>query len=286
MKYDTPALYIIGTPIGNTADISPRACEVIENMDLIACEDTRSTRKLLQLLGLKAPMLTSYYDQIEESKSKELVQDALDKGLKLGLMSDAGMPAISDPGFRLVKEAHENSLKVVTIPGPTALSTLAAASGLPTNRLLFVGFLPTKATALSEEISSWSSCSATVLFYESPKRIKKVVKVIEAFYPKALIALGRELTKLYEEVLYMPVGEASDFLEAQKNFKGELACALYPNIGNHKPHMSREQAFEASIKLLNEGMSTKEIKLKLKDKYGSKKDLYDLIIEAKDILKL
>src|SRR5262245_61343384 len=160
------ALFVVATPIGNLADISTRALQTLNEADLIACEDTRQTLKLLSHFGIKKP-LTSYHDFNEEAKAIELGQK-IESGMNVALVSDAGTPSISDPGYRLVRLCHQRGIKVVSVPGANAAVTALAASGLPTNEFLFAGFLPPKKTARRQKLEALRSLTCTLIFYEAP----------------------------------------------------------------------------------------------------------------------
>ena len=223
----SPALYIVATPIGNLDDMTVRAQRVLESVDLIAAEDTRRAKQLLSHLGIGKKELISYYDHVEQEKAPKLVDRMLDEGISLALISDAGTPCISDPGYRLVAEAHRREVTVVPIPGASALGALVSASGLPSSRFTFVGFLPAKDGALESEIQSWNQAFGAIVFYESTRRLKKSLSVIQRFHPEAQIAVGREMTKLHEEITLFPIAEAIDWCQSHENMKGEAAVMVH-----------------------------------------------------------
>ena len=151
-----PVIFIVATPIGNLDDLTPRALATLRNVDIIAAEDTRNTRKLLTHFNIQGKELVSYHDHVEDTRSEQLVERLLRDGLSLALVSDAGTPCVADPGYRLVRHAKQNGIKVHPVPGASALTSLVSASGLPSDRVLFVGFLPVKESDIRREIQSWS----------------------------------------------------------------------------------------------------------------------------------
>src|SRR5436305_1040481 len=166
-------LFVVATPIGNLGDVSARALECLQSVDLIACEDTRHTSKLLNHFGIRKSM-ESYHDFNEEAKARILVS-RIQEGLKVALVSDAGTPGVSDPGYRLVRACRENGVPVVAIPGANAAITALSASGLPSDEFLFVGFLPSKKHARREKLESLRGVSPTLIFYEAPHRIEEAL---------------------------------------------------------------------------------------------------------------
>ena len=190
-----PLLYMVATPIGNLDDMTPRAKRVLAEADLIAAEDTRTTRKLLTHFGIQGKKLVSYHDHGETEQAERLIDQVEGGGLKLAIVSDAGTPGISDPGYRIAAAARARGLSVVPIAGPSALTALVSASGLPSDRLLFVGFPPQRAQALKTEIASWRGLRASIVFFEATRRLGRTLAAIAEEYPEARVAVGRELTK-------------------------------------------------------------------------------------------
>jgi len=191
-------LYIVATPIGNLEDITFRAVDTLKRVDLIACEDTRHTRILLSRYNIPSS-LTSYFEHNKLKKSQHLI-DLLKEGKEIALVSDAGTPGISDPGYRVIKDAIESKIKVVPIPGPSAAITALTLSGLPTDRFVFEGFLPPKQQARKKRLLSFSEEKRTIIIYESPHRILKTLKDIIETLGDIQIACTREITKKFEEV--------------------------------------------------------------------------------------
>jgi 16S rRNA (cytidine1402-2'-O)-methyltransferase len=220
-------LFIVATPIGNLGDLSQRAALTIENSDIIACEDTRVTAKLLQHLNLQIPMV-SYREENERKKSQEIALD-IESGKKVALLSDAGYPCINDPGFRLVRECHARKLRIIPIPGPNAALTALAASGLPTHQFAFIGFLPKKTGQVQKTIESWKDFDGSVVLYESKYKIAKTLNVIsETLGSDRFICLARELTKSYESILSGPASQVIEE-QSQSSGKGEFTIVIGPS---------------------------------------------------------
>ena len=190
-------LYIVATPIGNLADLSERACQVLSNVDFIAAEDTRHTGRLLQHLGVQKPMV-ALHDHNERGRADSLLQRVED-GENGALVSDAGTPLISDPGYVLVREARARGIRVVPVPGPCALVAALSAAGLPTDRFLFAGFTPAKSSGRRAVLKELSTESATLVFYESPHRIRDMIQdVADVMGAEREVVIARELTKTFE----------------------------------------------------------------------------------------
>jgi 16S rRNA (cytidine1402-2'-O)-methyltransferase len=190
-------LYIVATPIGNLEDITLRALRVLKEADLIACEDTRHTRKLLTHYHISRPTI-SYHAHNERDRSNELIKK-LERGLNVALVSDAGTPLISDPGLTIVREAIAQGIQVVPIPGPSAVITGLSASGLPTTEFYFAGFLPAKRAARIARLKELATLKSTVVVYEAPHRIKATMEDVRALFGERECVVARELTKLHEQ---------------------------------------------------------------------------------------
>lgn len=226
-------LYIVATPIGNLQDITLRAIEILKSVEYIACEDTRKSGVLLKSIGVQArPMLISFYEQVEQLRTQNIL-NLLQNGRDVALISDSGTPTISDPGFRLVREALSQGIKVISIPGPSAAISALASSGLPTDKFLFVGFLPRKEghkkTFLEKLKVSNSTLEATVIIYEAPHRLQKSLKSIETVFGNIGIVLMRELTKIHEERIAGKIQEVIDIYD-KKQPKGEYVILFNPKI--------------------------------------------------------
>lgn len=189
-------LYIVATPIGNLEDITLRANRILKEVDLIACEDTRHTRKLLSHFSIETPT-TSYFEHNKFAKGEFLIRQ-LEEGKNVALVSDAGTPGVSDPGYNLVVAAVEKGIAVVPIPGPSAAVSALCASGLPTDRFLFLGFLPQKDGKKRKLLESIISQPSTLIFYESPFRVKKTLKILQEVFGDRRCVLAHELTKIHE----------------------------------------------------------------------------------------
>ncbi len=220
-----PGLYLVGTPIGNLADMTLRAIRVLKQADLIACEDTRQTQKLLHHYGIET-RLVSYHEHNEASRAAQLVRD-LEKGLRIAVVSDAGMPGISDPGFRLVSLAIEHGVLVFPVPGPAAFLAALVASGLPTDSFCFRGFLPAKSGARRRELEKIRASDETQIYYEAPHRIKETLAdVVEVMGPGRPVVVARELTKVHEELLRGMVEDVAQILNARSEVKGEITLLI------------------------------------------------------------
>lgn len=218
-------LYIVSTPIGNLEDITLRALRILKEVDLIACEDTRVTRKLLSHYQISKP-LVSYFQHNQSFRIPYLIRE-LNEGKNIALVSDAGTPGISDPGFFLIREAIKQGIKIVPIPGASAVVTALVISGLPADDFIFIGFLPRKKGKITKELLKFSELKKTIVFYESPYRIKKTLEIIAEILPNAEVVLTRELTKKFEEVLR---GNPENLLKQIENrqLKGEIIVILHP----------------------------------------------------------
>lgn len=226
MKDATAALYIVATPIGNLADISARAIEVLSSVDLIAAEDTRHSKHLLQHHGIETPTI-SLHEHNEQQRSELLLTKIAD-GNSIALISDAGTPLISDPGFRLVNMAREQGVEVIPIPGACAVITALSASGLSAERFAFEGFLPPKATARRQVLEKLVNEPRTMIFYESPKRmVASLQDMLSVFGGERKACLARELTKMFETIVTLPLAELVEVVISDANHqKGEIVLLI------------------------------------------------------------
>lgn len=219
-------LYVVATPIGNLADLTERARAILGTVDSIACEDTRTTGAMLTRLGIHRPLI-AYHDH-NELEAAERLADGLSAGKSLALVSDAGTPAISDPGFRLVRACRRRGLPVVPVPGPCALTAVLSASGLPTNGFLFVGFLPAKSAARITFLQKYQAFEYTLVLYESCHRIDKFIdEIVANLGEQRVISLAKEVTKLHETFLVGAAGEVRARL-AKMSLKGEFVLLIAP----------------------------------------------------------
>ncbi len=244
-------LYVVATPLGNLEDVTLRALRVLRDASLIACEDTRRTAKLLRAHGILT-RTTSYFEHNERWKGEQILAE-LRLGHDVALVSDAGTPGISDPGFRLVREARAAGLCVLPVPGASAAVAALSVAGLPTDRFLFVGFLPAKASARQKAIAEFTSARETLVFYESPVRILATLADLQAAFGDREAFLGRELTKLHEEHLRGRLSTLRAGLSSRQTVKGEIVLVL---AGASKASGPQESA-EALFSRLVEGGKTR-----------------------------
>jgi len=218
------SLYIVATPIGNLEDITQRALKILADVDLIACEDTRHTRKLLTHFGINTPTV-SYHDHNERERAAELVR-RLRGDESVAIVSDAGTPGINDPGFRLVQLAIENEVPVIPVPGPNAVITALVCSGLPTDEFFFGGFLPAKSNARRARLAELRSMPATIVFYEAPHRIAAALKDAREILGPRQAVVARELTKLHEEFARGTLDELAAQFSSSDKARGELVLLI------------------------------------------------------------
>jgi 16S rRNA (cytidine1402-2'-O)-methyltransferase len=235
-------LYLVATPIGNLEDITHRALRILREAELIACEDTRHTRKLLDHYGISKP-LTSYHEHNEAARAQELVERVL-AGASVALVSDAGMPLVSDPGYRVVAAAIAAGIPVIPIPGPSALVAALAASGLPTESFYFGGFLPAKSGQRVRALEALREHPSTLIFYEAPHRILAALADVEAVLGPRHVVIARELTKIHEEFLRGPVAEVRATLESRSAAKGEITLLIGKAAAPPADSTSIEEAVE------------------------------------------
>ena len=220
-------LYIVATPIGNLGDISRRAVTVLSQADLIAAEDTRTTRRLLSAVGAAAPRIVRYDDHAGDAERRKLIE-ALKNGKSVALVSDAGMPLIADPGLKLVRAAQDAGVKVTVVPGPSAALAALALSGLPSDRFLFQGFLPAKQGARRAALAELASIPATLIFFESPHRLAASLADMALALGGRAAAVVREITKLFEDVRRGPLAELAAAFRESGPPKGEIVIVVGP----------------------------------------------------------
>lgn len=271
------ALYIVPTPIGNLEDITIRALETLRGVDIIACEDTRVTSKLLLVYGFKSSMMV--YNDFSDERDRNKIFSALNEGKSVALVSDAGTPLISDPGYKLVFEAHKAGYKVISLPGASSVLVALALSGLPTNRFLFEGFLPVKPKARNDALSKLALLDATCIFFESARRLSKTLEsMLEVLGNREAVVL-RELTKRYEERRAGTLGELVKHYASALPPKGEIIIVTAPNPNAGKIEFSADDIEETLIRYLKK-MTIKEASAKLALESGLKKsDLYNLALK-------
>lgn len=246
-------LYLVGTPIGNLNDFSPRALEILQSVDFIAAEDTRVTLKLLNHFGLKKTMV-SYFEHNAAERGAQIIERLLG-GESCAIVTDAGMPCISDPGEGLVALCHDHGVPVAAVPGPTAAMTALAMSGLPTAHFVFEGFLPVKKSERSERLLSLSPLSQTLIFYEAPHKLRQTLSdLLEAFGDRR-ISLCRELTKIYEEAVRTTLSAAVEEYRTREP-KGEyVLIAEGAALRQTDEALTLSQAAELVVQLAAKGTS-------------------------------
>jgi len=270
-------LYIVATPIGNLEDITLRALRVLKEVDLIAAEDTRHTKGLLAHYGIPTP-LTSCHEHNEKAKAHALVE-RLERGEKIALVSDAGTPLVSDPGYRLVREAITAGIRVVPVPGPSALTAILSASGLAVESFIFEGFLPAKKKERREKLRKLEAESRTIVFYEAPHRLRESLEDLFEILGDREIVLGREMTKVYEEFIRGRLSEVKAEID-RREVQGEIALIV---SGAEKQESPPQDRLMAEIqRLKTRGMRVKEIAEVLGEKYAySKREVYRLALEGR-----
>lgn len=275
------SLYIISTPIGNLADISQRAKETLENVDLIACEDTRMTGKLLSLLGLTKKPLIAYHDHNADKMRPELIA-RMEKGEKIALVTDAGTPLVSDPGYKLVRDCHTENIVLTAIPGACSVINALVLAGLPTDKFHFLGFLPNKKTARQKELNESLSYPGSLIFFDSPKRLAASLNdMADIFGPDRQVAVLREMTKMYEEIRQDRLENLCHHYAEQETPKGEIVLVVAPDNTKNAPLTEAE--IDKKLQYLLTDLSTKEAAKRLAEETGlAKRDLYQKALALKD----
>ncbi len=270
-------LYVVGTPIGNLGDFSPRAVEVLSSVDFIAAEDTRVTIKLLNHFGIKKPMV-SYYEHNRTERGAHLIERMLN-GENCALVSDAGMPIISDPGEDLTLRCHENGIKVCAVPGPCAFVTALAISGMPSGRFTFEGFLTVTKQNRRKHLEELVDEKRTMIFYEAPHKLQNTLEDMLSFFGDRKIALVKELTKIHENVERTTLSEASEKYKTV-NPKGEFVLIVEGKLEEEKEEITTDDAKADALKLVESGMSKNEAAKVIAKKTGLKKsDIYKALQE-------
>lgn len=244
-------LYVTGTPIGNLSDLSPRAVETLEKVDFIAAEDTRVTLKLLNHFGIKKPMV-SYFEHNKRERG-ELICARLEQGESCAIVTDAGMPCISDPGEDLIKLCEERGIKTVVIPGPSAVISALAVSGLSTGRFTFEGFLSVNKKSRSEHLKSLSNEHRTMIFYEAPHKLPQTLRDLYSAFGDRRLSIVREITKLHEEVIRTTTKNAAENL-SDGSVKGEIVLVLEgAPQADEGEEFTLEYAVETAKRLIENG---------------------------------
>lgn len=277
------ALYLVSTPIGNLEDITLRAISVMKSVDLIACEDTRHTRRLLDHFGINKPTV-SYHEHNEQARAEELVQQMVG-GKSIAIVTDAGTPGISDPAYRIVTAAIENGIKVVPVPGAVALIAGLTASGLPTDSFLFVGFLPNKKMARQTRLEELKPERMTLVFYEAPHRIRETLADALEILGDRQASLARELTKLHEQFIRGKLSEVMAHFDSHEP-RGEMTLVIAGNDKDNLTAVETGSINEQIQRLMNDlNLSRNEaLKLAAKSRGLSKREAYQLMLgEKKDV---
>ena len=253
----TNELYIVSTPIGNLKDITLRALSILKNCDLIACEDTRVTKKLLTSYKIKSKNLVSVHEHSSQEKLIFLI-DKIKKGKSIALVSDAGTPVISDPGIKLIVLAINNGIKITPIPGPSAITASLAGSGLVHNNFFFIGFLPSKKSQRINALNKYKKINSLLIFYESSRRIKETISDMFSIFGNRKCVIARELTK-YFETFYR--GDLKKFKNIKENLKGEITIIIsHPeNRKNKEKNEIEDEEIKKIIKLTKKKLSTKDL---------------------------
>lgn len=273
-------LYIVATPIGNLQDMSPRGIETLSAADIIACEDTRITKKLFSLLGISIKKKFITLHDHNEHEHAQMLIDAVKEGLSVALVSDAGSPLISDPGYKLIRACREEGIDVYTIPGCCALICALQLSGLPTNRFMFASFIPNKDKARRELFDSLKDLDATLVFYETAPRILKTLAVAQEVFGLREMAVVREISKIYEQTVTGNAAEIIEKFSAQEP-KGEMVFMVAP------PKEEEKSAAEIDVlSILRSKMDSLPLKTAVKEvvaQYGlNKNEVYALALQIKN----
>lgn len=269
-------LYVVGTPIGNLSDFSPRAIETLRNVDFIAAEDTRVTLKLLNKFEIKTPMI-SYHEHNMRERG-EFICERIENGENCAIVTDAGMPAVSDPGEKLVMQCAERGIEVSVVPGPTAMASALAISGLPTGRFTFEGFLSMNKKSRHEHLLSLRNEHRTMVFYEAPHKLSATLKDMAQTFGNRRVSIVRELTKVHEEVIRTTLPEAYEKY-GDGSLKGEIVLVIEGAPIIEEKEMTLEDAVSFANELMESGSKPSEAAKKASELSGIKKaDIYKEIV--------
>jgi 16S rRNA (cytidine1402-2'-O)-methyltransferase len=275
-------LFIVGTPIGNLEDITLRALKVLGEVDLIAAEDTRQIRKILNKYSIKNRTI-SYHEHDEDFKSQKIVYELL-SGKDVALVSDAGMPGISDPGYRLVNLAIKQGIEVISVPGPSALIASLSISGLPTDCFFFSGFLPAKKGERIKKLQDYKDYPCTLIFYEAPHRIEKSLQDVLEILGNRKVVIARELTKMHEEILHGSVEELISLLTARQ-IKGEITLLVEGKKKEKQGNINNIELKDKIEELKKKGFSEKEAMKKVaRQLHVSKSEVYRELLRIKNLV--
>ena len=273
-------LFVVGTPIGNLSDFSPRAIETLSAVDFIAAEDTRVTIKLLNRFEINTPMV-SYHKFNSRDRGEEICQ-RIENGENCAIVTDAGMPCVSGPGELLVQQCYERGITVCVVPGPTALASALAISGLSTSRFTFEGFLSVNKPSRREHLSSLLQETRTMVFYEAPHKLPATLKDMYRFFGDRRISIVKELTKVHEEVIRTTLKEAAEKYTDEKSIKGEIVLIVEGTADVRKENSTLEEAVAIAEELLETGLSAAEAAKESAKLTGLKKgDIYKSLLNKK-----
>lgn len=267
-------LYVVATPIGNLRDISLRALDTLKNVDYIACEDTRNTKKLLSFYGIEGKTLISYHDYNEDTKAQHLLK--ILENNDIALVTDAGTPCISDPGYNIVRLCRRNNIDVIPIPGPFAAAVALSACGLPTDKFLFVGFLSQKENKKRKQLIDYINIGFTFILYESPNRVLDTLEKILQIDSKAEVVVAKELTKVHEKFVYSDIKGVYEFFKSNLDLlKGEFVIIVSPSKVEKEIDVSDD-----IVQLFKEGKTVKEITKIVSSTYNIPKNkVYKKVLE-------
>ncbi len=281
-------LYVVGTPIGNLNDITFRALEVLKSVDYIACEDTRQSLKLLNHYEIKKK-LVAYHKFNENTKSDPIIDD-LKNNMDIAIITDAGTPCISDPGYILIRKAHENNINVIAVPGASAVVSSLSVSGLDTRQFVFIGFLPKENSKIKEELDKMQNSQInTFVLYESPKRLVKLVGKLVEYFPDSKIYIASDLTKLHERGFYGNILEVYNQIQNDENIeKGEYAIVLEKKDNNENIDVDSNMSVESKLVdlMIKKNITLKDAIAELStiEKIG-KKEIYNASLNLKNLIK-
>lgn len=269
-------LYVVGTPIGNMGDMSPRAIKTLEEVDFIAAEDTRVTVKLLNHFGIKKPMV-SYFEHNKHDKGEKII-DRILAGESCAVVTDAGMPCISDPGEDLIKQCEQAGIKTVVVPGPSAVISALAVSGLETGRFTFEGFLSVNKKSRADHLESLLSERRTMIFYEAPHKLPNTLKDFYETFGDRKLTIARELTKVHEEIIRTSTAKAAEQF-TDGSLKGEIVLILEGKKAEEKSEITLSEAVAYAQKLIENGMRPTDAAKEAATMAGLKKnDIYKELI--------
>lgn len=270
-------IFVVGTPIGNLSDLTPRAAETLEKVDFIAAEDTRVTLKLLNHLGIKKPMI-SYFEHNKLQRGEEICRRILE-GESCAIVTDAGMPCISDPGEELIKQCAEYGIKTEVVPGPSAVISALCVSGLSTGRFTFEGFLSVNKKSRKEHLDALKDEQRTMIFYEAPHKLPNTLKDLYEHFGERRLTICRELTKLHEEIIRTTTKEAFEHY-SEGTLKGEIVLVLEGAEKETEKKFTLEEAVALAEKFMSEGKKTSDAAKQAASVTGFKKnDIYKELMQ-------